>query len=65
MTRDELLDLKARHTQLKKWKRQAQGYSEKYGKHGSVETRHKHAMQVATADIELPLIEEKLRRAWE
>ena len=65
MTRAEVVDLKRRHVKLTRQRKRARGYLERHGRGGAVDTLYRNEALIQEADAELPIIEAKLRRAWD
>jgi Fe2+ or Zn2+ uptake regulation protein len=65
MKRSEIKALKLCHTKLTRQRKRAQRYLEQHGKGGSIDTLYKNEALIHEADVEIPLIEEKLRTAWD
>jgi len=63
MKRSEIRALKLRHTKLTRQRKRAQRYLEQHGRGGSMDTLYRNEALIHEADAEIPLIEEKLRRA--
>ena len=65
MTRSEVVALKRRHVELTRQRKRARGYLERHGTGGAVDTLYKNEALIQEADAELPIIEAKLKQAWD